>query len=188
MDGLIDLVLCTTCEGESFIRSVDLKTEEARKLINGQKTGLLESLGIEGTRPSCEAELEVLLHHRMQQALYFRALQSIEEKRYESGYKPRKVLPPAILIGVTGRFVIYPKEVLDELAIDTLIITGTLTNVCCESTARDAMLLNYKTIFIGDATGTRSDDEHNPTLINMMQFFADLIMTEDTIDLLSNSS
>lgn len=80
------------------------------------------------------------------------------------------------------------KEVLDELAIDTLIITGTLTNVCCESTARDAMLLNYKTIFIGDATGTRSDDEHNATLINMMQFFADLRMTEDTIDLLSNSS
>ena len=80
------------------------------------------------------------------------------------------------------------KEVLDDLAIDTLIITGTLTNVCCESTARDAMLLNYKTIFIGDATGTRSDDEHNATLINMMQFFADLRMTEDTIDLLSNSS
>ena len=80
------------------------------------------------------------------------------------------------------------KEVLDDLAIDTLIITGTLTNVCCESTARDAMLLNYKTIFIGDATGTRSDEEHNATLINMMQFFADLRMTEDTIDLLSNSS
>tara|TARA_B110000240_G_scaffold29642_1_gene31420 strand:+ start:6005 stop:10879 length:4875 start_codon:yes stop_codon:yes gene_type:complete len=114
MDGLIDLVLCTTCEGESFIRPVDLKTEEARKLINGQKTGLLESLGIEGTQPSCDAEIEVLLHHRMQQALYFRALQSIEEKRYESGYKPRKVLPPAILIGVTGRFVIYPKEILDD--------------------------------------------------------------------------
>ena len=50
----------------------------------------------------------------MQQALYFRELQSIEEKRYESGYKPRKVLPPAILIGVTGRFVIYPKEILDD--------------------------------------------------------------------------
>ena len=79
-------------------------------------------------------------------------------------------------------------EVLENLEIDTLIITGTLTNVCCESTARDAMLLNYKTIFVGDATGTRSDEEHNATLINMMQFFADLRMTKDTIDLIENSS
>jgi ureidoacrylate peracid hydrolase len=28
--------------------------------------------------------------------------------------------------------------------IDTLIVVGTATNVCCESTARDAMMLNYK--------------------------------------------
>lgn len=80
------------------------------------------------------------------------------------------------------------EKVLKSLGLDTLIITGTLTNVCCESTARDAMLLNYKTIFVGDATGTRSDEEHNATLINMMQFFADLRMTKDTIDLITKSS
>ena len=80
------------------------------------------------------------------------------------------------------------KSVLDKLQIDTLIITGTLTNVCCESTARDAMLLNYKTIFVADANGTRSDEEHNATLVNMIQFFADVRMTADTIQLLSNSN
>ena len=80
------------------------------------------------------------------------------------------------------------KSVLDKLAIDTLIITGTLTNVCCESTTRDAMLLNYKTIFVADATGTRSDEEHNATLVNMIQFFADVRMTSDTIKLISNSN
>ena len=79
------------------------------------------------------------------------------------------------------------KAVLDKLEIDTLIITGTLTNVCCESTTRDAMLLNYNTIFVADATGTRSDEEHNATLINMIQFFADVRMTSDTIKLISNS-
>ena len=47
------------------------------------------------------------------------------------------------------------KTVLDNRGVDTLIITGTLTNVCCESTARDAMFLNYKTLFVADATGTR---------------------------------
>ena len=80
------------------------------------------------------------------------------------------------------------KSVLDKLQIDTLIITGTLTNVCCESTARDAMLLNYKTIFVADANGTRSDEEHNATLVNMIQFFADVRMTADTIQLLANSN
>ncbi|MDP6734003.1 MAG: isochorismatase family cysteine hydrolase [Gammaproteobacteria bacterium] len=80
------------------------------------------------------------------------------------------------------------KALLDDRQIDTLIITGTLTNVCCESTARDAMFLNYKTLFVADATGTRSDDEHNATLVNMIQFFADVRMTKDVISLLRPSA
>ena len=79
------------------------------------------------------------------------------------------------------------REILELKKIDTLIITGTLSNVCCESTARDAMFLNYKTIFVSDANGTRSDDEHNATLINMVQFFADVRTTEEVINLLKNS-
>lgn len=68
--------------------------------------------------------------------------------------------------------------------IDTLIITGTLTNACCEASARDAAALNYKVIFVGDATATRSDVEHNAALINVMQFVADLWMTDDLIGLI----
>ena len=44
-------------------------------------------------------------------------------------------------------------ERLVEAGRDTLIITGTLTNVCCEATARDAMLMNYDTVFVADANG-----------------------------------
>src|SRR5882762_5329557 len=50
-------------------------------------------------------------------------------------------------------------DILEARGIDTLIITGTATNVCCESTARDAMQMNYKVIFVADAmrrTPTRS--------------------------------
>lgn len=43
---------------------------------------------------------------------------------------------------------------LRNRGIDTLIITGTVTNMCCESTARDAQFRDYKTIFVSDATGT----------------------------------
>ncbi len=44
---------------------------------------------------------------------------------------------------------------LQASRIETLIITGTATNVCCESTVRDAMQMNYKVILVadGDATG-----------------------------------
>ena len=41
---------------------------------------------------------------------------------------------------------------LRERGIDTLIITGTITNVCCECTARDANMLRYKVVFVADAT------------------------------------
>lgn len=75
--------------------------------------------------------------------------------------------------------------ILRGRGIDTLIITGTLTNACCEATARDAAALNYKVIFVGDATATRSDVEHNAALINVMQFVADLWMTDDLVDMIA---
>ena len=43
---------------------------------------------------------------------------------------------------------------LREWGVDTVIISGTTTECCCLSTARDAMFHNYKTVFLSDATGT----------------------------------
>ena len=71
---------------------------------------------------------------------------------------------------------------------NTLIITGTLTNVCCEATARDAMLMNYDTLFVADANGARSDEEHTATLVNMMQFFADVVTTDEVERLIATSA
>jgi ureidoacrylate peracid hydrolase len=68
--------------------------------------------------------------------------------------------------------------------VDTLIIVGTATNVCCESTARDAMMLNYKVFFVSDANACRTDEEHNATLAILMVMFADVRSTDETIDLL----
>ena len=49
---------------------------------------------------------------------------------------------------------------LQERGIDTLIISGTLSHVCCEATARDAIMMNYKVFFIADACATLTDAEH----------------------------
>ena len=79
-------------------------------------------------------------------------------------------------------------ERLQDAGRDALIITGTLTNVCCEATARDAMLMNYDTVFVSDANGARSDEEHVATLVNMLQFFADVRTTDDVAELIATSA
>ncbi|MDC9826277.1 cysteine hydrolase [Devosia sp. ZB163] len=77
---------------------------------------------------------------------------------------------------------------LKAKGIDTLIITGTLTNCCCESTARDALQMGYKVIFMSDANATLSDEEHLGTLISMYTIFADVMDTPYLLDLIEKSS
>jgi len=74
--------------------------------------------------------------------------------------------------------------VLREKGIDTLLIAGTKTNVCCECTARDAMMLDYKVVMLSDCTAALSDDEHRATLENMIQQFGDVLTADEALGLL----
>ena len=74
--------------------------------------GLIEALGSEEAGPVNDSEMEILSKHGLQLALYYRALKSIEDARAAQGMLSRQVLPPAILIGVTGRMVEYPEDML----------------------------------------------------------------------------
>jgi ureidoacrylate peracid hydrolase len=75
-------------------------------------------------------------------------------------------------------------EALQARGIDTLIITGTVTNVCCESTARDAMMLDYKVFFVADGNAAHSDEEHNGTLSSLAYIFCDVRMAADVVALI----
>lgn len=75
-------------------------------------------------------------------------------------------------------------EVLKEKELDTIVISGTLTNCCCESTARDAMQMNYRVIVVSDANAALSDATHNATLDNMAALFADVRSTDDVIEMI----
>lgn len=68
---------------------------------------------------------------------------------------------------------------LRRLGIDTLLIAGTTTNVCCESTARDAMMLNYKVVMVHDALAAYTDAEHNATLATFYMIFGDVQSVDD---------
>lgn len=72
-------------------------------------------------------------------------------------------------------------DLLTNAGIDTLIITGTLTNCCCECTARDANQLNYRVIFVTDGNATHTDEDHNATLANMATLFADIQSTDQVL-------
>ncbi len=72
--------------------------------------------------------------------------------------------------------------------IDTLVITGTATNVCCESTARDAFMLNFKTIMVSDGNATATDEAHNAALNGLFNRFTDVFSTDEMIALLEASA
>jgi ureidoacrylate peracid hydrolase len=74
---------------------------------------------------------------------------------------------------------------LREAGIDTVVIVGTLTNVCCESSARDAMMLNYRVMFVSDANAALSDADHNASLGTILRVFGDVATTNEVIALLS---
>jgi ureidoacrylate peracid hydrolase len=67
--------------------------------------------------------------------------------------------------------------------IDTLLIAGTKTNVCCECTARDAMMLDYKVVLLSDCTAALSDEEHRATLENVIQQFGDVLTADEATTL-----
>jgi len=70
---------------------------------------------------------------------------------------------------------------LRSRGIEHLLITGTATNVCCESTARDAMMLDYRVVMVADGNASFSDEEHAATLNNFLLFFGDVLTTDEVV-------
>ena len=70
---------------------------------------------------------------------------------------------------------------LERLAVEMLVVTGTLTNVCVESTTREANMAGYKLIVVADATAAVTDAEHNAALLNLRLNFADVRRTREVL-------
>jgi len=71
--------------------------------------------------------------------------------------------------------------VLRCLKITDLIITGVMTNLCCESTAREAYFRDYRVFFLMDATGSINEELHLATLKNLAFGFAYVTDTEEIL-------
>ena len=69
-------------------------------------------------------------------------------------------------------------ERLKARGFDTVLITGTVTNVCCESSARDAMMTNFRTIMVSDGNAALSQAEHDASLAAFYNIFGDVMDTD----------
>ena len=61
---------------------------------------------------------------------------------------------------------------------DTVLITGTVTNVCCESSARDANMVNFRTIMVSDGNAALTQAEHEASLTAFYATFGDVMDTD----------
>lgn len=75
-------------------------------------------------------------------------------------------------------------EQLQARDIDTIIIAGTVTNVCCESSARDAYELGYRVIMLSDALFGHAHGLHEGTLAVIFRNFGDVRTTPEIVALL----
>ena len=64
---------------------------------------------------------------------------------------------------------------------DTLVITGVMTHLCCESTARDAFMRDFSVCFVVDGTATSTEDLHISSLKTLTDGFATPVTTEEVL-------
>ena len=69
-------------------------------------------------------------------------------------------------------------ERLRAQGIDELIIAGVMTNCCCETTARDGFVRDYRVFFVSDATATVEEELHLASLKNLAYGFAHILPTD----------
>jgi len=72
--------------------------------------------------------------------------------------------------------------------IQHLVITGIMTNMCCESTARDAYFRDYRVSFLADGTGSITEEMQQASLLNLCFGFAHVTLAENVIEQLRQTS
>jgi nicotinamidase-related amidase len=102
------------------------------------------------------------------------------------------VHPDDLLAEKTAASAFFPGRcplpgLLEARDIRTVLIAGTVTNVCCESSARDASTLGYRVIMVADANAARRDQDHNATLHTIYRSFGDVRPTADVIVMIASA-
>lgn len=103
------------------------------------------------------------------------------------------VQPQDLAVGKSSSSAFFPgrctlAEQLRERDIDTVLITGTVANVCCESSARDASTRGFRVIMVADGNAARRDRDLNATLYSIYRSFGDVRPTAEVLELITAGS
>jgi len=98
--------------------------------------------------------------------------------------------PSDVIAVKSGASAFFPgkcdlKAQLDPRGIDTLLIAGAVTNICCESTARDAAELDYKVILVSDLLSGHAHGLHEATLATFYRIFGHVRPSHEIVALVS---
>ncbi|MHA1345809.1 MAG: isochorismatase family protein [Candidatus Heimdallarchaeaceae archaeon] len=74
------------------------------------------------------------------------------------------------------------ENILKDNEIEQVIITGVMTHLCCETTARDAFMRGFEVFFVVDATATYSEELHLGTLRAISHGYGTCISSEEIIN------
>lgn len=70
-------------------------------------------------------------------------------------------------------------EKLAARGIKNVLIGGTVTNFCCETSARDAMMLDYRVVMVSDANAARHEEDHSAGFTSLYQSFGDVLTIDE---------
>ena len=73
------------------------------------------------------------------------------------------------------------ETVLRTRSIRTVVLAGVASNVCVETTAREAFVRDYYVVFLSDGTATYSRPAHEATLRVIDQFFGQVSSIDDVV-------
>ena len=74
---------------------------------------------------------------------------------------------------------------LRRLGVEQVVVCGVMTNLCCETTARDAFMRDFAVFFAADATATKSEKMHLASLVNLAYGFATIVLAGEIVEAVS---
>lgn len=77
------------------------------------------------------------------------------------------------------------ERILRSHGIQNVLVAGTKTNVCCEATGRDAMMMDFNVVMVSDCLAALSDEEHRASLETFIQQFGDVMTSPEAVSALS---
>ena len=73
------------------------------------------------------------------------------------------------------------EQFLRSNGVSQIVITGVMTNLCCETTARTAFCRDFEVFFVHDCTAAASQEHHNSALRNLAYGFAVLVSADEIL-------